>query len=393
MRSFTFSLLAFCFLAAQELPPLPIPIGAGSAEVHNSNIYYFGGSNNWGGSVLYPRIYKFDGQQWAYHDSIPDYYMWDVETVLVGDEVYLLSGWNDGQARNRKYHIPTGNWTTDLAESPNTYDWGVSAEYLDGFIYLFDPAGNVFEYSISLNEWTTKTNAGVSGTRDLSSVLFQDEVYVIGYNDSVFMKYTPATDNWTALSKSLYQVGAAAMGIINDDVYCVGGNLNGNSSAHYRSVIVYDIESNTWKLDSLEISGKRHWMATAEYEGGLYVLGGIDSNSASVDIVEEIVPQGTAVSIGDDLKPNLPSDIRLHANYPNPFNPQTTIGFYLPKAAEIALQVYDGNGRIVARLSEGRLAAGEHTVAFNASGLPSGVYFYRLSGNGVNLTRKMLLLK
>jgi len=393
MRAFYVTLLFFSFAVAQEIPPLPIPIGAGTAEVHDGNIYKIGGSNSWSGNRQYPRIYKFDGMQWSYHDSIPDNDLWDVESVLVGDEVYLISGWPGGERRIRSYNITSGMWNTDLAQSPNTYTWGVAAEYINGHIYVFDPAGNVFEYDIENDEWTTLTNAGVSGSRNLSSIVYKEKMYVIGYNDSTFMRYDPAADMWEELAKSYYQVGAPAMGIINEKIYCIGGNINNNSAAGYKTVIVYDALQNTWHLDSLKIAGKRHWMATAQYEGGLYVLGGFDSTTIAVDIVEEIVPQGTAVSIGNDTKVTLPGGTELRANYPNPFNPQTTIGFYLPRTAEIALQVYDSNGRIVARLSEGRLAAGEHMVAFNASGLPSGVYFYRLSGTGFNLTRKMLLLK
>jgi hypothetical protein len=70
-----YSLLSF----TQQLPNLPIPIGAGNAEVWNNAIYHFGGYNNWSGSIVYPRIYKFDGVAWAYHDTIPDYNLWDVK--------------------------------------------------------------------------------------------------------------------------------------------------------------------------------------------------------------------------------------------------------------------------------------------------------------------------
>ena len=196
---------------SQEIPDLPIQLGAGSAEVYNNKIYYFGGSNNWAGSILYDSIFVYDGISWAFEDTIPDRNLWDIETVRVGNEVYLISGWPAGAPLLRKYNLDTKAWTY-LANSPNTTTWGVAAEYWNGFIYLFTPGGDVHEYSIQNNEWVTKTNSGFSGPLNLSSITYQDEIYIIGYNDSVFAKYTPSDDGWTPLSKSLYQVGGLGNG-------------------------------------------------------------------------------------------------------------------------------------------------------------------------------------
>ncbi len=383
-------------LFSQDIPNLPIPLGAGSAEVYHNEIYYFGGSNNWSGSIVYPRIYKFDGQGWAYHDSIPDNNLWDVETVLVGDEVYLISGWPRGPGLLRKYNFTTREWTY-LPESPNTSTWGVTAEYLDGHIYLFQPSnGNVYDYNIADSTWTTRTSAGITSPLNLSSILYQDEIYIIGFSDTTFVKYTPASDSWTPLAKSPYPVGASAMGIINDKIYNIGGNESGSSGAGYRSVIVYDITQDVWSLDSLQLSGKRHWMATASWQGGLYVLGGIDSTSNSVDIVEQIVPQGTATALGEGTL-NRPQSFRLLQNYPNPFNPVTRIRYVLPRAANVELSVHDLMGRRVALLTRGLKQAGTHEVSFNAGALSSGIYFYTLrlrDGQGpLEMTRKMFLVK
>jgi hypothetical protein len=83
----------------------------------------------------------------------------------------------------------------------------------------------------------------------------------------------------------------------------------------------------------------------------------------------------------------------LSQNYPNPFNPQTTIDFIVPATGTVTLDVFDARGAKVASLVDGVKGAGKHTVAFNAQGLASGVYFYRLKGNGFNEMRKMVLLK
>ncbi len=88
-----------------------------------------------------------------------------------------------------------------------------------------------------------------------------------------------------------------------------------------------------------------------------------------------------------------PDGFVLYPNYPNPFNPSTTINYFLPKAATVSLRVYDMFGREVALLDEGRRAPGVHTVRFAADRIPSGVYMYRLTVDGSLLSRKMILVK
>lgn len=88
-----------------------------------------------------------------------------------------------------------------------------------------------------------------------------------------------------------------------------------------------------------------------------------------------------------------PEQITLHANYPNPFNPSTNIGFDLPEDAHVALKVYNLIGEEVATLVNERRAAGTHTVVFDAAHLPSGVYFSVLNVGDVRLVRRLVLMK
>ena len=88
-----------------------------------------------------------------------------------------------------------------------------------------------------------------------------------------------------------------------------------------------------------------------------------------------------------------PLHFELAANHPNPFNPTTTLAFSLDHTASVRLSVFDIMGREVAVLNDGLLGSGEHQLVFNADGLSSGTYFYRLDSEGRSETRKMLLLK
>lgn len=92
--------------------------------------------------------------------------------------------------------------------------------------------------------------------------------------------------------------------------------------------------------------------------------------------------------------PERPAFAELHPNYPNPFNPETTIAFTLREQGEIRLEVFDALGRRVQLLAEGSYAAGTHHFRFAAAELPSGIYLTRLSTeNSKTQTRSMLLVK
>lgn len=87
------------------------------------------------------------------------------------------------------------------------------------------------------------------------------------------------------------------------------------------------------------------------------------------------------------------SDFRLLQNFPNPFNPTTTIRFNLPQLSQVTLEVYDNIGQIVGRRHYSQLTAGTHDVNFDATSLPSGTYYYRITSAFGIATGKMLLTK
>ena len=80
-------------------------------------------------------------------------------------------------------------------------------------------------------------------------------------------------------------------------------------------------------------------------------------------------------------------------NYPNPFNPTTIIQFSLNKNSMVELKIFDAMGKEVTTLISNPMAVGNHDVTFNANGLASGMYYYRLSVDGEITTKSMLLLK
>jgi len=94
-----------------------------------------------------------------------------------------------------------------------------------------------------------------------------------------------------------------------------------------------------------------------------------------------------------DNNSNLPSDNCLYSAYPNPFNPTTEISFDIVNTQDVKLTVFNTLGQEVTCLVNRQLQAGKHQVSFNANGLTSGVYFYRLEAGNYSAIKKMILMQ
>lgn len=135
-----------------------------------------------------------------------------------------------------------------------------------------------------------------------------------------------------------------------------------------------------------------HWENATffDFNAGNEVLPGIDFIRHPYDF-----PEGRTGPLGPVFseRVELPVSVELSGNYPNPFNPGTIIEYALPRTAAVRLAVYDLLGREVALLADGVRQAANHRVRFDGSGLPSGIYLYRLEISGQVLTRRMIFLK
>jgi hypothetical protein len=97
-----------------------------------------------------------------------------------------------------------------------------------------------------------------------------------------------------------------------------------------------------------------------------------------------------------DLQPatvQIPTEYKLFANYPNPFNPSTIIQYQLPTNGMVTVKVYDILGREVKTLVNDYKTAGNYSVNFDASRLASGIYFYQIRAGNFTSTKKMMYLK
>jgi arylsulfatase A-like enzyme len=118
----------------------------------------------------------------------------------------------------------------------------------------------------------------------------------------------------------------------------------------------------------------------------------LDELASQLAILRECSGAGCLITTVDD-QPHPPEDFVLLQNYPNPFNPRTLIRFTLPKNAQVTLKIFDVYGQEAMTLVNEKLLAGEHRVVFDAAGLASGIYFYKIQSSRFSQTRKALMLK
>jgi predicted esterase len=123
------------------------------------------------------------------------------------------------------------------------------------------------------------------------------------------------------------------------------------------------------------------------YDSGLVTIPGVRVYNDSSRLSVFYAP----VSVAEDIV--MPREYSLRQNYPNPFNPATTIGYQLPHAGRVSLIVYDVLGREVAMLVNEVKQPGTHTVQWDATGEPTGIYFYRLQAGSFAETKKLVVVK
>jgi hypothetical protein len=106
------------------------------------------------------------------------------------------------------------------------------------------------------------------------------------------------------------------------------------------------------------------------------------------------LPEASSLSsIDQNVNPEIPADFSLEQNFPNPFNPTTTIKFNLKTAGNITRVVYNVMGQVVETLIDGYKPAGTYTQVYHAKNLASGIYYYELKAGSYKAVHKMLLIK
>lgn len=192
---------------------------------------------------------------------------------------------------------------------------------------------------------------------------------------------------------STISTGYAVVGTVNtnsNDVMLWRTNSNGvlNGTSCGDSVLMYVMPNNI-ALDSFRIT-------TTNVSDRP-----IAPRVSSPNYVDTRICTGTFATSGEEEEvtndnPEInetPKEYSLSQNYPNPFNPATTIDYVIPVSANVTIRVFDLSGKMVSEIMNEFATAGKHSIRFDASQLPSGTYFYKITTNNFTDIKKMILIK
>jgi uncharacterized delta-60 repeat protein len=235
-------------------------------------------------------------------------------------------------------------------------------------------------------------------------ILFDpDNVYVTGYStgsgtneDYTTIKYNSAgIQQWVAGYNgpgNSYD-GASSIAVdITGNVYVTGVSEVMPTYSDY-TTIKYNPEGIQQWVQRYNGQGNSDGGATSiavDSSGNVYVTGYSEGSGTGYDFATIKYSQSTVIR---QIYSNIPEQFSLYQNYPNPFNPVTNLEFGISDLGFVSLKVYDILGKEIIKLVNEKLSPGKYKVTFDGSGLPSGVYFYRLSAGDFTETKRMMLVK
>jgi hypothetical protein len=316
---------------------------------------------------------------------------------------YLFESWSNDQWVNAKRSTSTydanGNELTYLDETWSGDQW----LYSDSIVCTYDTYGDVLTslYERWLNgQWVNyaRTTSTYDAKGKLLTYLYESwsnnqwvnsEYYTCSY-DAMGRKLSDLIEKWSngqwvnyARYSWTYDANGNELSWLHEDWF------NGQWENFTRTMNSYDMDGN---LTTVYI---QRW-GNSSWGPGLGYVSELDNACNSYnfgsgykfEFMRATIITGTVDQRGEN-----PTSFALSQNYPNPFNPATTINYQLPAQSYVTLRVFDVLGREVATLVNGVEQAGNKTVSFDAHGLASGVYYYRLQSGDFVATKKLLLVR
>jgi len=295
---------------------------------------------------------------------------------------------------------PTAALTITSDMTWNWWGWGV-ASVADGYLTLVgaeDPFGNTTSW-LQIDQ---SIDANAEVTPSAAEIYVKARFMTTGTptnNDQFHVCVKIDPDFLTNLAVHTVASVAGAIGdfwfqtnvsnVVPTDAITYG-------SWHWQKIVVdgNSVSVTAWADgEAMPDTATYSYEALTTTEGPSFIIVGVtddDSSSVQIDgIWYNETPAGLEIS---DEAP-IATRFELGQNYPNPFNPTTHIRFNIPETASTRLTVFNVMGEEVATLVNDVMQAGGHTVSWNASSMPTGVYFYQLESTNFSQTKKLLLVK
>lgn len=341
-----------------------------SGVQYSDSVYFFGGIQNFGDN------YK-SLESWGINDSVK---------ILAADSIF-----------NRTFAVTVIKDGKVITIGGNPFPGSTNripliAEYdLESrqTIYTFDST-----YSVGFNP--EQQMAAVIGND-----IFIFGGALIGVSRDIY-KYNLTDRTLSKINLQLNEPRAAGVAVVDpsnsNKIHIIGG-YNENQMAMNSTEIFTDYGGGNYSIEQgAEMNYSRMLPSGVSVGEEIYVLGGYDENGELVSAIEA----RSSSLVGINKNEARPAEFNLSQNFPNPFNPATTIRYSIPDAEAnfyVSLKVFDVLGNEIRTLVDEYQQSGKYEIKFNGFNLPSGIYIYKIScvspitGKIFIQTKKMMLLK
>jgi N-acetylneuraminic acid mutarotase len=425
----------------EEKAPMPTARGFLATAVVRDTIYAIGGG------------YPTSTNKNEAYDPVTN--LWTTKANMLGprigcsnycvvDGIIYIIGGNYNEHNCQAYNPITNAW---VEKTPIPPDGGgsLSATVYNGMIYTFGgstyspwaPLSTVYLYNPQTDTWTKKKNMPTPRFA-LYTCLVNGKIYAFGgaqYSGALTLAtievYDPITDLWTQKANMPLNIAWLTGAVVNDNIYIISGSSDFGNTGNY-SVWEYnpaldpdvpvELTSFTATANGKEVT--LNWTTATELNNqgfevqrkfgnnDFVTVGSVRGHGTTTSTnnyayVDKLVDPGKyfyrlkQIDFGGtfEYSPTVEVDwspfttYKLEQNYPNPFNPTTKIGFGIPEKGSVRLSILNILGEEIRVLLNEEREAGYHSVDFNGSELPSGVYFYKLQAGNFVETKKMTLLR
>lgn len=156
---------------------------------------------------------------------------------------------------------------------------------------------------------------------------------------------------------------------------------------------IYQYEIWYWPLGPLPYFTQIFFdSAFTAWDGYFKIIVMVSSLGTVVDSASQVFKAQIGLGVEEDFE-NLPDQIKLYPNYPNPFNSNTIISYYVPQRSKIKISVYNALGQLINVLLNEEQFSGHHTLNWHAKEIPSGIYYLQLETDRYKMIKKCILLR
>ncbi len=274
----------------------------------------------------------------------------------------------------------------------NAWDWTDSAHVWVGSANTIANSTSAKVYKTSAGYYTGPwSSATVPGTGGSSGCYYQAVAFInntsgmVGSSGGDIKKTTDGGATYTAVTPPS---GLTTFAVINMNAVKTDGTIRMCIQGDTTRVFKTTNLGTTWVREALPLQATLGQVQHMQFINASLGFAGLGGTGLTGGLIKYTGPGAVGNETGI-----VPAEFRLEQNYPNPFNPSTAIRFSIVKSGFVTLKIYNSLGKEVATVLSENMPAGNHEVTYNASDLNSGIYFYKLSSNGMTETKKMMLVK